>query len=124
YTEGNYPVPICTYPFGTDYMYAPLLATADDVRYNGPMRQIAYQYYTTGNKTRILSEKNFVTGEAVSTIAGVWNNNSTTTATETRGHGPTRAFNHYPVQRCMAYPPPDTEMCRDPQPLERKPPSK
>src|SRR6266436_1950618 len=62
--EGNYPVPICTSPYGTDHVYVPLVATADDVRYAGPMRQIAYQYDTTKNKTRIISERNFATGEA------------------------------------------------------------
>jgi len=119
YIEGNYPVPICTYPYGTDYAYVALLATADDTRYTGAMRQIKYQYYGTGNKTRISSENNF-TGEAVSTITGVGNNNGTTTATETRGDGPTRTFNYYDVNRCQDCPPPDTGICMPPEPTDGK----
>src|SRR5205814_6143330 len=76
------------------------------------MRQIKYQYYGTDNKTRISSEKNFVTGEAVSTIAGV-SSNGTTTATETRGDGATRTFNYYSVLNCRDCPPPDTDTCPD-----------
>ncbi len=50
YVEGSYPIPICSYPFGTEHGYIPLLATADDTRFAGPMRQIKYQYYTGGTK--------------------------------------------------------------------------
>jgi len=119
YIEGSYPIPICTYPFGTDHGYVALLATADDVRYAGLMRQIKYQYYTSGNKTRISSENNFVTGEAVSTITGV-SSNGTATATETRGDGATRTFNYNSVIRCMDCPPPDTDNCNPPMPLDGK----
>jgi len=120
YIEGNYPIPICTYPVGTEYGYVALLATADDVRYNGPMRQIKYQYYATGNKTRILSEENLVTGEAVSTIAGVANTSSTATATETRGDGPTRTLDYYTAHQCKDCPPPDTDPCPVPSPTDGK----
>lgn len=119
YTEGSVPVPICTSPFGTDHWYFPLLATTSDVRYSGPMRQIKYQYYSTGNKTRISSERNSVINQAVSTITGV-SSNGTATATETRGDGRTRTFNYYSVERCMDCPPPDTETCNPPMPLDGK----
>jgi RHS repeat-associated protein len=120
YTEGSYPEPICTYPIGTAYPTTALLATADDTRYNGPMRQIAYQYYTGGNKTRISSENNFVTGEAVSTIVGVANNN-TQQVMETRGDGATRTLDYYKGAGCRDCPPPDSQPCsRDPIPTDGK----
>ena len=63
-----------------------VLATADDVRYGGAMRQIGYTYLTgAGANGQIASENNMVTGAAVSSIAG---------ATETRGDGATRTFTY------------------------------
>jgi RHS repeat-associated protein len=120
YTEGNYPITLCTSPFGTVWGYTALPATADDVRYNGPMRQIKYQYYSTSNKTRISSEKNLVTGEAVSTIVGVANNN-TQGVIETRGDGATRTLDYFKGPGCRDCPPPDTDACsRDPIPTDGK----
>lgn len=123
YAQKTYPIPICSYPFGTDQGYVALLATADDVRFNGPMRQIAYEYYGgsgTSNKTRVLSEKNLVTGEAVSTIAGVANQN-TQQVMETRGDGATRTLDYFKGAGCRDCPPPDTEACpRDPIPTDGK----
>ena len=120
YQEENYPVPICTPSLHWGWWYAALLATADDVRYNGPMRQIAYQYYSTSNKTRISSEKNLVTGEAVSTIVGI-SNVVTTQVQENRGDGATRTLDYYKGVTCMVCPPPDTEPCpRDPIPTDGK----
>jgi RHS repeat-associated protein len=120
YTDQKYGgPPVCTYPFtSTDY-HAALVATADDVRYAGPMRQIKYQYKSgSGNQTRIISEKNLVTGEAVSTIAGA-TGGGTTTSTETRGDGPTRTFHYHSVQHCVDCPPPDSE-CSPPEPIDGK----
>ena len=118
YVEETYPIPICTGHQYTDHGYVALLATADDTRYNGPMRQIAYQYYNysgEGNKTRVQSERNLVTGEAVSTIAGVANNN-TQQVMETRGDGATRTLDFYKGAGCRDCPPPDTDQCtRDPE---------
>src|SRR5207253_2227173 len=65
------------------------------------------------NHTRIASEKNFVTGEALSTISGV-SENGTATSTETRGDGAIRTFHYYSVERCIECPPPDTDSCSDP----------
>jgi YD repeat-containing protein len=67
-----------------------------------------------------LSEKNLVTGEAVSTIAGVGNNFGTTTATETRGDGATRTLNYYSAHQCMDCLPPDSGACPDPSPTDGK----
>src|SRR5689334_21576117 len=87
------------------------------------MRQIAYQYYGGENKTRIASEKNLVTGEAISTIAGVTNSNAQQ-VTETRGDGATRSFFYFKGPSCRDCPPPDTEPCtREPIPTDGKLPS-
>jgi RHS repeat-associated protein len=96
YTEGNYPI-ACTTPQA--WFYTPLLATADDTHYTGPMKQIAYTYAATGNKTRISSENHLVNGtasEAVSTLTG--STPQTTYETETRGDGPQRSFTYHKGQ--------------------------
>src|SRR6266513_4692003 len=113
YTDQAYPGPPTCDSFPQGHWHAALLKTADDVRYPGPMRQIAYKYYTTGNKTRISSENHLVNGvasEAVSTISGVSSANSTTNATETRGDGAQRNFFYYSVPRvgdCTGQEPPE-----------------
>jgi RHS repeat-associated protein len=110
YIEGNYPVP-CSTP--QSWFYSALLKTADDTHYAGPMKQIAYKYAATGNKTRILSENHLVNGtasEAVSTLTGVASTSSTQLTTETRGDGPQRNFNYYKVPgsgNCAGQTPPD-----------------
>jgi RHS repeat-associated protein len=110
YIEGNYPVP-CSTP--QSWFYSALLKTADDTHYVGPMKQIAYKYAATGNKTRILSENHLVNGtgsEAVSTLTGVASTSSTQLTTETRGDGPQRNFNYYKVPgsgNCAGQTPPD-----------------
>jgi RHS repeat-associated protein len=119
YSDQTYPGPTyCTNPPFHDAWHSVVLVTADDVRYNGPMRQINYQYYTTKNKTRVLSEQHLPTGNTVSTIAGV-GNNQTNSATETRGDGPTRTFNYHSTPPCPDCPPPGGE-CIDPMPLDGK----
>jgi RHS repeat-associated protein len=67
------------------------LLTADDARYNGPMRQIAYEL-PGGGRGGISQEKK-LSGEVVSTIAMGANN---TIRIETRGDGPT-------IQRTFTY---------------------
>jgi RHS repeat-associated protein len=76
----------------------PLLDYCNDVRYNGPMREIAYIYQVGGPHGAILKEKNPNVGP-ISTIApelplrtvpGPMPNNFT----ETRGDGPTRSFTY------------------------------
>jgi RHS repeat-associated protein len=79
------------------FKFYPLVASCDDVRYNGPMRQIDYDY-NSGPHGMIVRENNKATGDLVSKIlpdltfdilADPPNN-----FTETRGDGPTRSF-HY-----------------------------
>jgi hypothetical protein len=65
------------------------LHTAEDVRYNGPMRQIEYAYDSTG---KIVAEKNFNTHEAVSSIDYLGSTGYQ--RTETRGDGATRTFTY------------------------------
>jgi len=110
YIEGNYPVPCSTPQL---WFYSALLKTADDSHYAGPMKQIAYKYAATGNKTRILSENHLVNGaasEAVSTLTGDQSTGSTTNETETRGDGQQRNFTYYKVPgsgNCAGQTPPD-----------------
>ena len=121
YSDQTYPGPYSCNPPNTFLWHSVVLATADDVRYNGPMRQIKYQYYTTKNKTRVLSEQHLPTGNTVSAITGV-GNNQTNSATETRGDGPTRTFNYHATPPCPDCPPPTIEggECIDPMPLDGK----
>jgi RHS repeat-associated protein len=76
----------------------PLLNYCYDVRYNGPMREIAYFYQGGGPHGAIFKEKNPTVGP-ISTIApGIpvnpVNGALQTTFTETRGDGPTRSFTY------------------------------
>lgn len=73
---------------GTPPNNHPRLVTCDDVRHNGPMRQIKYDYGTS--HTHIKSEKNFVTGEALTTRTNPTGNQFT----ETRGDGKIRNFKY------------------------------
>ncbi len=71
------------------------LMTCDDVRYAGPMRQIAYQYLGTGGKLQ--SENHLVSGQAGEMVSSVAYPATTPGTgveqrTETRGDGPTRTF--------------------------------
>ena len=91
-------------PFYIFRMY-PLLNYCNDVRYNGPMREIAYFYQRGGPHGAILREKNPTVGP-ISTIAPglplrTVPGQMQTNFTETRLDGPTRSFtytafyNHY-----------------------------
>jgi hypothetical protein len=85
----------------TQYKVLPLLATANDVRYSGPMRQIAYSYqgYPAPHGA-IVFEKYGSNGPTVSsispgaTLCSSFTCTMETDFTETRGDGPTRTF-HY-----------------------------
>ena len=80
----------------THKMY-PLLQRCDDVRYNGPMRTIRYEYQNAGPHGAIINEK-YPGGGALSAIApgaGVGD-----TFTETRGDGPTRSFTYTHMVHC------------------------
>ncbi|HZC81087.1 MAG TPA: hypothetical protein VE222_05115, partial [Nitrospiraceae bacterium] len=73
-----------------DYNHNPVLFTADDVRYAGPMRQIAYDYHLA----LVADEKNLITRESVSALAAPTpaNSDPTEQRTETRGDGASRTF--------------------------------
>jgi YD repeat-containing protein len=88
----------------------PLLSTCDDVRYNGPMAQIWYEYEHISSSYSaphgaIAREKNF-NGAYVSTVSPPLpsatfteaNSNPDTTYKETRGDGPSRTFNYTPLK--------------------------
>lgn len=86
YSDGNS-------AYYTYYSTGADLMTADDVRYNGPMRQIQYEYTQdrTGPTHKISKEHNFVTGEMVTqrTVGS-----SGFDMTETRGDGASRSFTY------------------------------
>ena len=95
-----------------------VLATANDVRYVGPMRQIGYVYQPPAgqqsNETRILSENHLVNGqigEAVSTING---------GTETRGDGATRTLAYFVSARTIECPQCTGQENPDPMPTDGK----
>jgi RHS repeat-associated protein len=91
----------------TSYKMYPLLATCNDVRYNGPMRQINYQYETLNTPSSaphgaIRSEKYNAT--TVSRIdpalpSTMVRTNPLHEFTETRGDGATRTFTYTPFIR-------------------------
>ena len=66
----------------------PLLSTANDPMYDGPMRVIAYEYAATGIHGQILREKH-PNGTHVSTLS-----TSGSSRTEQRGDGPLRYFDY------------------------------
>jgi len=72
----------------------PLLQRCNDVRYNGPMRTIRYEYQNGGPHGAIINEK-YPGVDAVSAIApGVPFTGSVDSLTETRGDSPTRTFTY------------------------------
>jgi uncharacterized protein (TIGR02594 family) len=84
----------------TQYKVLPLLATANDVRYTGPMRSVTYEYQPGGPHGAITKERYSPTGAVVSsitpgaTLCTTFNCTMETDFTETRGDGPSRTF-HY-----------------------------
>src|SRR5205807_1577302 len=108
YGDGEYlGPPICSGTQARGHWHAAQLTTADDPRYPGPMRQIAYTYNADiSNQTRIVSENHAILAngqltarEPVSTTTGALDK-GTTTASETRGDGAPRTFNYNSVARC------------------------
>jgi RHS repeat-associated protein len=82
-----------------------LVRTCDDVRYDGPMRQIKYEYVGPGEVAggaswgQIKAEKNKITNEIVSEVTYPPSGQSPNTQayyrrTETRGDGQTRVFQY------------------------------
>jgi RHS repeat-associated protein len=89
----------------------PLVATCDDVRYNGPMRQIRYEYVNGAPHGIIHKEKSANPIGPVSTIGPaiplfIDQGPMPTDFTETRGDGPTRTF-HYSDFHVHHWPEPD-----------------
>ena len=79
----------------THKMY-PLLQRANDLRYNGPMRTIRYEYENGGPHGAIVNEK--YPGYLVSAISPAAG--TADTFTETRGDGPTRSFTYTHMFHC------------------------
>jgi len=79
----------------THKMY-PLLQRANDLRYNGAMRTIRYEYENGGPHGAIVNEKypGYLLS-AISPAAG-----TADTFTETRGDGPTRSFTYTHMYHC------------------------
>ena len=87
----------------TSHKMYPLVQRCDDVRYNGPMHTIRYEYQSGGPHGAIINEKNPSVG-AVSSIAPgvlVGGAGSIDNFTETRGDGPTRSFTYSHIHRCQ-----------------------
>jgi RHS repeat-associated protein len=85
----------------TSHKMYPLLQRCDDVRYNGPMRTIWYQYQGDGPHGVIINEKYPGIGAVSATTPGVpvtgghpGDYSMPTVFTETRGDGPTRTFTY------------------------------
>ncbi|MBO0695325.1 MAG: hypothetical protein J2P56_04390, partial [Verrucomicrobia bacterium] len=82
----------------------PLLETCNDIRYKGPMRQIAYVYQNGGPHGEITKERYSLAGAVVSSITPNVpppTDNSPIFPeqfTETRGDGPSRTFTYTPLQ--------------------------
>ncbi len=74
----------------------PLVSTCNDVRYSGPMRQIAYDYQDQGAHGAIVKEKYSANGPMVSSIS-VTDPDFPTVFTETRGDSPIRTFTYTPL---------------------------
>ena len=84
---------------GTSHKLYPLLSTANDKRYNGPMRQIAYDYSNGSPHGVIYQEKYNANGPLVSQIEPAVplltaDGRMPNEFTERRGDGPSRRF-HY-----------------------------
>src|SRR5262249_25689514 len=103
YTPDNNPenpIPPCPFPL----RLLPLLQTAPDVRFKGPMRQICYDYQANGPHGAIIAERyslnGSTTGQRVSRIDPpapsplLPNVTFPTAYTEYRGDGPNRTFNY------------------------------
>jgi RHS repeat-associated protein len=87
----------------TTHKQYPLLKRCDDVRYNGPMGTIWYEYQNAGPHGAIINEKYPGIGAVSAISPGVPTGGQGTqdTFTETRGDGPTRTFNYTHMQHCQ-----------------------
>src|SRR5205085_5052280 len=80
----------------TSHKMYPLLQRCDDVRYNGPMRTIRYEYQNSYPHGFIINEKYPNIG-AVSAISVT----GPDTFTETRGDGRMRSFTYTHMSHCQ-----------------------
>jgi RHS repeat-associated protein len=111
YRQDNGPVNERAFP-------VPLVETCTDVRYNGPMRSITYQYSDPGPHGYIQKEKYSTNGPDVSTIDSAPDPDHPV-LTETRGDGLTRRFEYTPPQVVIHRP--ENEPCGDVRTPERPP---
>lgn len=81
---------------GTTHKMYPLLQRCDDIRYNGPMRTIWYEYESAGPHGAIMREKSPGIGITSAISPGAAGD----TFTETRGDGPTRSFTYTHMFTC------------------------
>src|ERR1022692_1268851 len=96
-TSITYPDSItATYSYQNDNNLAsgwPLIKTAIDPMYEGPMWKIAYTFVTNGVYGQLQSE-NYFDGTNVGAAVSSLTVTGTSTRTETRGDGPTRTFTY------------------------------
>jgi RHS repeat-associated protein len=87
----------------TAHKMYPVLQRCDDVRYNGPMRTIFYDYQDAGPHGAIMDEKYPGVGAVSAITPGVRVGGTGTidTFTETRGDGPARSFNYTHIHYCQ-----------------------
>ena len=78
--------------------FYPLLQRCDDVRYNGPMRTIFYDYQNGGPHGAITAEK--YPGGRAPFLQFSKTRVDQDSFTETRGDGPTRKFTYTHFTRC------------------------
>ena len=89
----------------------PLLERADDVRYNGPMRTIRYEYQNHTPHGAIINEKYPDVGPvSAMSPAPTFGPPTLDTFTETRGDGPKRTFTYTHLRQCQAS---DCGVCDD-----------
>ena len=106
----------------TQWKVLPLLATASDNRYHGPMRQIAYNYQSSNAPHGAITAEKFSAGGALvsritpgATSCTSFNCTMETDFTETRGDGLSRTF-HYTDLRYYSDPEDQCPQVQDPQP--------
>jgi RHS repeat-associated protein len=100
YADGNVATYTYTKAANGSSAFRPVLQTCQDVRFNGPMRNIGYTYQAQADGTptsRIKSENhlnNGVIAEMVSSVNDPGDGSGAITLTETRGDNATRTFSY------------------------------
>lgn len=89
YSDSSTSIATYTYQAANDSTAgAPLIKTCADLRYPGPMKNIAYTFVSGGFHGQFASEKHYF-GDATAVVSY-----NLTTHTETRGDGPIRTFTY------------------------------